>query len=384
MTRLVEPAIAAAREGVEVTALAVVVARVVEPIFRISTPARELITRPSGQLVEAGDKIHNPAFASALDALARDGDRLFYEGEMGASLVKSCQEEGGQLTFDDLLEYECLVREPLHCTYRGVDVWLNPPPAAGGALVGFGLDLLADTDLAAHRFGDVGHVAALAAAIHATAKARVDVGQGNERDLFDAPLLSRYRKLVAGAPASTRGTTHVSVVDEAGSAVGLTLSNGEGCGHLLDRTGIMLNNVLGEDDVNPAGFHAWPAQTRLSSMMSPGLLVWPDGRCCALGSGGSKRIRSALLQAVVNIVDFGLSPDQAVRRPRLHAELDLLDHEPGYDPQAIKAAAPAGLAVRAWPAENLFFGGVHLVMRDADGSVQGGGDPRRGGVFRGA
>jgi gamma-glutamyltranspeptidase/glutathione hydrolase len=124
-----------------------------------------------------------------------------------------------------------------------------------------------------------------------------------------------------------RGTTHISVIDAAGNAASLTLSNGEGCGHVLPVTGIMLNNMLGEEDLNPEGFHRWGEDLRLSSMMAP-TLAEHAGRLIALGSGGSNRLRTAILQVLCNLIDLGLSPEASVAAPRIHLERGKISIEP--------------------------------------------------------
>ena len=118
----------------------------------------------------------------------------------------------------------------------------------------------------------------------------------------------------------SRGTTHVSVADEFGNLASLTTSNGEGSAYVLPGTGIMMNNMLGEEDLNPGGFHRWTEDTRLASMMCPTVARLADGSQVALGTGGSNRIRSAVLQVLVNLFEFDLPLEQAVMAPRLHLE----------------------------------------------------------------
>jgi gamma-glutamyltranspeptidase/glutathione hydrolase len=159
----------------------------------------------------------------------------------------------------------------------------------------------------------------------------------------------------------------------------MTLSNGEGCGHLLPGTGIMLNNMLGEEDLNPDGFNQWPCDVRVSSMMAPTMAE--DGHhLIAIGSGGSNRLRTAILQTLCNLIDFELSPEAAVNAPRIHVERDRLDVEPGFDPAVIEELVADYPEHRLWSSHNLFFGGTHTVAWDGH-VFSGAGDPRRGGVF---
>ena len=225
----------------------------------------------------------------------------------------------------------------------------------------------------------------------------------NGRDRLNAPFCFEIDLVSAdpalGCPsllqrsACFRGTTHLSVMDSQGNSAAMTVSNGEGCGCLLTDTGIMLNNVLGEEDINPDGFHGWQPDQRMTSMMAPSLIETPDG-WTALGSGGSNRIRTALLQVISNLLDYHLSPEEAVARPRIHLENDQLDIE-GIGEQFVESAEPQEsdplASVQAlladypqhklWQKRNLFFGGVHLV-ECLQGQFSGAGDPRRGGVAK--
>ena len=274
--------------------------------------------------------------------------------------------------------------------FRGARVLTNPPPSTGGILIAFALDLLG-SGLAEAEARDPGKRAgALTRAMALTNEARREsrlheaMGAAEEaaavERLFDPALLARYRAEIEGRPAAPRGTTHISVVDAAGNLAAVSLSNGEGCGRLLPGSGIMLNNMLGEEDLNPKGFHAWPQGVRLASMMAPSLAFLEDGRIAALGSGGSNRIRTAVLQVLCNLVDLGLEIGAAVTAPRIHVERGRANLEAGLPEAAMDAARETTPEVCLWPPENLFFGGVHAVTLAADGRFAAAGDPRRGGV----
>jgi gamma-glutamyltranspeptidase/glutathione hydrolase len=149
---------------------------------------------------------------------------------------------------------------------------------------------------------------------------------------------------------------------------------------VLPGTGIMLNNMLGEEDLNFGGFHRWKEGVRLASMMSPAVAELSDGTRFALGTGGSNRIRSAMTQVLVNLLDFGMSPAEAVQAPRIHLEGDMLSIEPGFAGDTVAALVDAAPRHHLWPEKNLFFGGVHTVSIAHGGHFDGAGDPRRGGV----
>ncbi len=145
-------------------------------------------------------------------------------------------------------------------------------------------------------------------------------------------------------------------------------------------TGIMLNNMLGEEDINPYGFHQWPENRRISSMMAPTLMQSGSGQLIATGSGGSNRIRSAILQVLINLIDFGMDIDSAVEFPRLHLEQETLNLEHAIAMYDQKKLSQYFSEIKLWPDKNLFFGGAHTVLRSATGELSGKGDSRRGGA----
>jgi gamma-glutamyltranspeptidase/glutathione hydrolase len=179
-------------------------------------------------------------------------------------------------------------------------------------------------------------------------------------------------------PAARLGsTTHIAALDRDGWACSVTCSNGSASGVIVPGTGVHLNNMLGEQDLNPLGFHCHPAGRRMPSMMSPTIVV-RDGRAeLAVGSAGSNRIRSAVLQTIIRSIDDGLPAQAAVEAPRVHFEDDIVYLEPGIPTAELEAA---GRALAPFRDRNLFFGGAQAAARERDGSFSGGGDPRRGGA----
>ncbi|MBK6974393.1 MAG: gamma-glutamyltransferase [Sterolibacteriaceae bacterium] len=385
MTRLVEPAVRAAREGVCVNRLQSFIFDIIRPIYLATPEARQTYasrSRPDSLSTE-GETLIQKALADTLEALARDGDSLFYDGEIGRRIVKLCGDGGGLLGVEDLECYRVECRQALSVDYRGARLSTNPPPSSGGILIAFALRLLESRDVQALAFGSAAHLGLLADVMELTNKARVDsqAGAGTLAGggILDPSYLQRYRKEILGRSACPRGTTHISVIDAAENVAAMTLSNGEGCGHLIPDTGVMLNNMLGEEDVNPQGFHRWQPGQRMSSMMAPSLLRLADGQRIALGSGGSNRIRSAMLQVISNLVDFAMPLQQAVDSPRIHSERGHLNVEPGYLEPDLRALLAANPDHTTWDSLNLFFGGVHAVALN-DRSFTAAGDPRRGGL----
>jgi gamma-glutamyltranspeptidase/glutathione hydrolase len=389
--RLMEPARRVAREGFAVGAMDHFLFSVVGPILLATQEARRRFADPLDEFrpIAAGEILTQPELDGALEALAEEGADLLYRGEFGERLCRLCVDAGGHLTRDDLAHYKVEIRRPLEARYHNARILTNPPPSAGGILIAFALDLLDAIDLPGLSPGD--QVETLARCMDLTNKARIEArlhevsGAEAERQaaerLFDPSLLERYRRSLLGRPIAARGTTHISVVDAKGNLAAMTLSNGEGCGRFLPGTGIILNNMLGEQDLNPGGFHLWEQGVRMASMMAPTIVFMESGRIAALGSGGSNRIRSAILQVVQRLIDRNCHVVDAVNAPRMHIEDGEVNMESGFANE--DAARLAGLFphVRQWPERNLFFGGVHAVSRETDGSFEAAGDPRRGGVF---
>jgi gamma-glutamyltranspeptidase/glutathione hydrolase len=161
-------------------------------------------------------------------------------------------------------------------------------------------------------------------------------------------------------------------------ACSVTCSNGASSGVIVPGTGVHLNNMLGEQDLNPLGFNRHPPGRRLPSMMAPTAVLRADGSPeLVLGSAGSNRIRSAILQTILRVIDDGLQAGQAVAAPRLHFEDGVVYTEPGIDASEIDETRYQHAPFRA---RNLFFGGVQAVEQDDQGRFWGGGDPRRGGA----
>ena len=381
---LAAPAIKAAREGVELTAYQTRLAEIVKPILT-ATPDAQILYCDGDNLKPEGQELRNPEFADVLEVFAHEGHRFVTEGEIAQLLLGLC-DQGGQITRDDLKRYEPFWRKPLVHQRGSARISMNPPPALGGALIAFTLQML----------GAKPDIVSIAQALEATGKARLESDLlrdplGGVSRLLDSELVERYRTEILKRRAATRGTTHISVIDKNGIGAALTLSNGEGCGHILPGTGIMPNNMLGEDDLLPDGMQSWMPDQRLSSMMTPMVVEWPDGRFAMLGSGGSNRIRSSLAQVLVGLIDHDGHLTDAINAPRLHVEqgtdpegqtIQIVDSEEPEREQDRAALLETYPDARIWDEPSMFFGGVHAVRGSVNGSRDAAGDARRSGVAR--
>lgn len=381
MDLLMAPALKLAREGVEINPFQDLIARIVAPILRATPAALALHASPDDpvHLIGVGERHRLPELADFLSALEREGEALFYQGEVAKRLVEDCRNHGGQLTREDLADYRVIKRQPLIQPYRDAQLITNPLPSLGGTLIAFSLGLLANERLMPRHWGGERHLRHLARVMRLTQLLRSDASSPMERILTPG-VTECYRRRLRQGGISQRGTTQISIADSAGNLASLTLSNGEGCGYVIPETGIMMNNMLGEEDLNPGGFHRWPENRRLASMMAPSLVLRAQGDAIVTGSGGSNRIRSAILQVISNLLDFELSPDAAVSASRIHFEQDLLSLEPGIEGKVAESLRDEFPHQQHWREKSLFFGGAHSVCRRHDGTLLAAGDERRGGV----
>ena len=302
------------------------------------------------------------------------------EGRSAARSSGTSARRAGGITSADLAAYRVVRRRPVRAAFRGHEFVSNPPPSSGGVLIGYGLRLL--DGLGPN--GPSGSAEAAARLVEATreqGRARLgsfanDLHRGGlaKRLYADESLrrgLRRIRDGLAGvAETGPRGTTHISVVDSEGNAASLTASTGSGSGVIVPGTGVHLNNMLGEYDLNPAGAEARPG-SRLTSMMAPSLVVRRGRPRLVLGSAGSVRLRGAILQAAVNVIDHGLPVEEAITAPRIHLDEPHVHCEGGTEAAEVDRLEQHGYEVVRWRRRNLYFGGVSAVEVGPDGSLRG-------------
>jgi gamma-glutamyltranspeptidase/glutathione hydrolase len=356
---LVAPAAKLAHEGVEISGEQAYIVEILGDLLQ-STPECAALWAPQGRLLRKGEVLRNPDLGEALVRLGDEGAKPFYNGDIAHAVCAWLGERGGSVSGEALAGYRAVERAPLSMKYRDRNVLTNPPPSAGGTLLAYSLGLL-DAQPAPPTLEAV--IAAMEAA------------QGERTPEF-VEGLSEEGFLECFLSSRLGSTTHISVLDGEGRACSVTCTNGEGSGVVVPGTGIHLNNVMGEEDLSPHGFHSHPAGRRMPSMMAPSIVMRQGEVELVLGSAGSNRIRSALLQTIVGVVDDGLPVREAVNAPRAHFEGGIVYHEPGIEPVG---AVDGRREVVRFHGRNLFFGGVQAVQRCGE-EMTGAGDPRRGGV----
>jgi gamma-glutamyltranspeptidase/glutathione hydrolase len=327
---LLAPAARLAREGVVLNEAQAYLHRILDLLLRYS-PEGDAIYGPGRALV-AGERFAVPELADTLERIAVDGADYFYRGELAERIAAHVP-----ITLDDLARYEVLEREPLTRSYRGEELRTNPPPSGGGRLLLAGLEALGDAQPT--------RLAMIRAMEAQDARRRAD---------------------------AVGGTTHISAVDGNGDAASLSCSLGSSGGVVVPGTGIQLNNMLGETHLVGEGRPG----DRMTSLMTPTVLLRNGTARLVLGSAGSTRLHGAILQVVANVAGRGLGVEEAVAAPRMHFENGVAHCE---DPAVADELEAAGYPVVRWRAKNLFFGGVSAVEIREDGSLAAAGDPRRGG-----
>ena len=314
---LVRPAVELARDGFEVSESQAYLHTILAPVLS-ETPAAGLI---------AGARLAWPELARTLERIAKRGAR---SGRTPAQRHARSRGPSRRSASQTSSATGSSVVGPMTSPYRDGEFLSNPPPSSGGVLIALGLRRLERPG----RFGSTAAVARLARVMDEQTRAR-------EHRLT--------RRLV------TAGTTHISVVDAAGNAASLSVSTGGGgSGVVVPDTGIHLNNMLGELDLMVGAPR--PGE-RLTSMMSPSLVLERGQPRLVLGSAGSNRLRGAIMQVAVNVLAHRMDVATAIASPRVHLEDGVLHLEPPLEPGRVPYEASH------WRARNLFFGGVAAVER---------------------
>jgi gamma-glutamyltranspeptidase / glutathione hydrolase len=334
--RVVEPALALARAGVEMPPAHAECLAMLAPVMTLREGAR--IYAPGGELLQAGDRLEQPGLANALELMRDEGARTFYDGTVAETLVALMHEREGPVSKADLEDYAPAWVEPVEAEYLGLRV-----------LTRGGLSQLVTT------------LSALP-----TLRGRPPA----ERALTLARVLEA--RPYSGQGEQIGDTTNLVTVDPEGNACVLTTSLGLGSGDFLPGLDVHLNSMLGEVDLL---VHPLEAGARMESMMSPTLVLDSDGLAIAAGAAGGTRLRPALVQVLSGILDEGLEPQPAVDRPRLHSAGEIVRIEPGFEEETLTALAEAGYDVRRFSTLHHYFGGVSLLARSG-----GAGDPRRSGA----
>jgi gamma-glutamyltranspeptidase/glutathione hydrolase len=372
---LFAPAIRAARDGFPLPAAChYYLGYSGDCIFARSDDGYRAIHHDDGRLRDAGSTIVVPHLADTLDAVSRDGARLFYEGELGAAISEHCRDGGGMLTRQDLETYRALERPPLMAEIGGWAIATNPPPAIGGAVLAamlFACSGLRDRNWNQRSLQHL--IRSQRACLDYRARA---LDLADDIDAAAARLIALARSGRLLSRWTSASTVHTSVVDDTGTGCAITASSGYGSGEMPAGTGLWLNNCLGEIELNRRGLDAGPVGSRLPSNMAPSV-ARRDDSVLAAGSPGADRITTAMQQFLINFLLFDMQLDAAIAHPRVHVDTSgdtvRLMAEPGLD------LPETDLPLTVFADLGMYFGGIGAAIFDKTTGLASAADPRREG-----
>ena len=348
-------------------------------------PDSAAVFLPGGSPPKPGDLIAQPAYAESLQAIADGGPGVVYGGALGARICESIRRHGGIVTLDDLRGYTTVERRPVIAAYRGFEVAGPPPPSGGGVHLVQMLNLLEGHDVGALGYGTADGIHLLAEVLKiAFADREAATGDPAFVDVPVARLVAKDYAAArrgeidmqrAGRPGPGVGaegahTTHVTAADADGNVVAMTqtLEQLFGSKLMAEGTGVLLNNTMGLFDPHPGRAGSIAPGKRMTSSMAP-TIVFEKGRPrWALGLPGGRRIFPSVLQALVNLIDHGMSLQEAVEAPRVWTQGQELEIESRV-PETVRATVAArGHDVSAVPTVG---GGMNAIAFDADGTLSG-------------
>lgn len=374
-TSIFAPAIRAAREGFRLSSAGhYYLGYSGQCIFGRSDDGWGALHDGDGELREVGSNIVVPHLGDTLDAISREGARLFYEGELARRMSDHCREGGGALSYEDLSTYTAIVREPLQTTFGDWQVATNPAPAIGGAILIAMLQSCADIKATTWTSSGLKQLIRTQQACLDFRKRKLDLSRDIAADAAHLIALARDGQWLNRWTSAS--TVHTSAVDSDGTACSITASSGYGSGEMPVQTGLWLNNCLGEIELNRRGLDAGPVGARLPSNMAPSVARRANS-VLAVGSPGADRITTALQQFLINYLLFEMPLADAIAHPRLHVDTSgesiRLMAEPGLDLRNIE------LPCKEFPEQGMYFGGVGAAVMNTDGSLVCAADPRREG-----
>lgn len=398
---LLQPAILMARDGFEMTSYVRdfftrdFMAGIPDGMTRITKTdaCRDIYVHPENRLHHVGEIVKNPGYGDSLETLATDGPESFYTGALSKTIAADLDANGSYVTADDLAAYQPSCYAPVKGTYRGFGVSSNPPPGSGVTLIQM-LQIIDHFDLGSLHHGSAAHIdlvaRAMAAAHHdrndfmadpAFTDVPVDMMLSQDRAAMWAEKIRQGEFLGDGKEAPLSCTTHFSIYDEAGNAVSCTHTLGTGSGVVTPGTGFVYNNSMKLFDPVPGRANSMAPGKRRTTGMVPSMLFREDGKpFIIVGAPGGSVIISAVLQTILNIVDFGMSPVEAVTVPRIHCEGKGIHAEARMQDSEMQALQAMGHDIKR---NAISFDPVmsrgHVILVDEDGNWRGGADPRGGG-----
>ena len=370
---VLQNAIYIANNGVIITSYQGYIMSLIKPILENDNSTNNLFFK-NNKLLKEGDTFKNIEFGNFLSMLIKEGHNYFYKGD-GLNIILKFLDNKSNLSKNDFSDYQTFERKAESINFNNHTIYTNSSPSHGGPLIIFLLKILRESGV---KIDNNSLISAMDITSKAREKTCVNPNLENEiNKIFDRKnfkkFLNHFKNNILDFSKPIDGfgsTTHVSIIDKENNAASITTTNGEGCGYTIPEYGIMMNNMLGEEDLNPFGFHNWNKKRRLPTMISPIIITKNNKLKFIFGSGGSNRIRSANIQVILNLLIHKMSLKDSISKSRLHLEGDTLFYESNTEFNINKN----NIKLKPFKKKSLFFGGVNAVSPKSSVS-----DERRGG-----
>ena len=387
---VMQPAIRHAERGFRATPyLAEAVKESAPDLARFPETARTFL--PGGAPIKAGDLIAMPEYAATLRLIAAKGPGVLYGGDLGATVADYMRRDGGIITLEDLARYQTIERQPIRGRYRGFEITGAPPPTAGGLHLVEMLNILEGFDPRGLGFGTAEYFHLIAEVLKIGFADRnactgdpafVDIPverltskeyAASRRAQISPRRAGEYGAIVGmmgGVAAGSAHTTHVTTADADGNVVAMTqtINNLFGSKATVPGTGMLLNNTMALFDPHPGTPASIAPGKRVTSSMAPTIVLRDGKPAWALGLPGGVRIFTSVFQAVVNLIDHGMTLQEAVEAPRIWSQGQELEMEQDIPAAIREAVAARGHRVVAVPG---VAGGMNAVAFAADGTLEG-------------
>jgi len=403
-----QAAIRYAREGFEIREkLAGFISSEREVLCAYSASAAVFL--PDGQPMAAGQVLKNPDLAATLERIAREGPEAFYQGQVARAIVAAVTSDGGVMTLEDLANYKASILEPVRGSYRGYEILSSPPPSSGGTHVIQLLSIMENFDVSKLGHNRLEY-------LHTLAEAMKWAYADRERYMADPAFVKvpveriidkAYTKQISTRikanaatdavypgwkedPSKPGNTTHLCVVDAWGNVVSMTqtINHEFGSGMVVPGCGFLLNDEMADFSFEEGSVNSVQGGKRPLSSMSPSIVLKDGKPVLALGTPGGTRIITALTQILINVLDFGMSIDEAIEAPRFHCystggKAAALNVESRIPEATREALERLGHEVKIRGAYDKYFGGAQGILISKDGLLIGGADSRRDGACDG-
>ncbi|MEW5821384.1 MAG: gamma-glutamyltransferase [Cyanobacteriota bacterium] len=378
LKEIIQPSIDFAKKGTKISETIRHCIDASQKIHFRTSYGKKLLATPDGGIPEAGSILKQEDLANTLELIKHYGSDVIYKGHVAEAIVDEMQQNGGLITHKDLLTYEAIIRKPLKTSYKGKIIWTNPPPSVGGATLIELLNIVShfkfDKNMTSKDIALLGKAQNLALKDKVTKYLDVETNEEVTKELLSSEYAAKCYKQILPSP----NTTHLSAIDATGCAIGITMSMGYDSGAPIPKTGILMNNTLGEMELNPKGFLCATPGSRLTSGMAPSIMFDENKfDIVVLGSPGASRISTCLMQIILNITDFKMDLLTALSAPRFHYEGNTFAIEPGIDVD--RSLLSKETTIWKFNELDMYFGGSQCVRFEKGKLPEAATDLRRSG-----